>query len=225
MIELPSMRTIRDLIIFAVVFLYSSPFVIAFSHHQLCYYRKTYVRTLLHFEAARRQSDFFLRARRTNKECFVFLLVVRLNNIKTNWSFVGLMIEFCCFFSNIDKNNAREKEEGGGKKSFFANASSKRRCLWQKYLHFAVNDRRKRKKRNKVEYTAARNICFFSFFPFSTPIRRSIFNTRKRKNNGWLHQLDVVACSGWSCCKRVSIKRSGSLMRIDNQQGVEVISR
>ena len=84
-----------------------------------------------------------------------------------------------------------------------------------------IEEEEKSKKRSRV-HSCAQHMVFF-FFPFFTRISRSIFNTRRK--NDVLSQLDVVACSGWSCCKRVSIKRSGSLTRIDNQQGVEVISR
>ncbi len=67
---------------------------------------------------------------------------------------------------------------------------------------------------------------FFSF-PFFFSSQSLILNTKRKKkdNNDLFHQLEVVACSGCNCCKRVSIKRSGSLIIIDNQQGVDVISR
>jgi hypothetical protein len=130
------------------------------------------------------------------------------------------MIEFVFFLlSNTDKNNDKEK-------AYFlsiAISSLRRRCLKQKYLDFAVNDRKRREKKSS---TQLRVTYVFFFFPFFSS-QSFISNTKRSKKEpvDVFYQLDVVACSGCNCCKRVSIRRRGSFISIDNQQDVDVISR
>jgi hypothetical protein len=51
------------------------------------------------------------------------------------------------------------------------------------------------------------------------------YKTKHEKISNNTAQLDVVARSGCNCCRRASIRRNGSLIIIDSQHGVDVISR
>jgi hypothetical protein len=86
----------------------------AFSHHRLCYYRKTYVRQYIPFEPSRLRpffwSLFLEKKKRTQANYISFFPLGTVKQHRTNWTCFGLLIEFCFFLHNTRKNSDKEKK-------------------------------------------------------------------------------------------------------------------